>query len=107
MADYMDGLVGFVVASQPEPTHWPHDPQKRIKTTWQRLDWSSLHGQYLRSAELVDSSREDYEAMSEFARHHMKHYANIDVVTEAFRRAVDRLGEAPLGALGWQEDRAA
>ena len=49
MADYMDDRVGFVVASQPEPTHWPHDPQKRIKTSWQRLDWSSLRDQYLRS----------------------------------------------------------
>ena len=53
MADYMDDRVGFVVASHPEPTHWPHDPQKRIKTSWQRLDWSSLRDQYLRSAELA------------------------------------------------------
>ena len=68
MADYMDDRVGFVVASQPEPTHWPHDPQKRIKTSWQRLDWSSLHDQYLRSAELASSHRAGYEAMAASAR---------------------------------------
>jgi len=107
MADYMDDRVGFVVASQPEPTHWPHDPQKRIMTSWQRLDWSSLHDQYLRSAELASSSPAGYEAMAASAHRRMKNYASIDVVTKAFRRVVDQVGEAPLGALGWQEDRAA
>ena len=107
MADYMDDRVGFVVASQPEPTHWPHDPQKRIKTSWQRLDWSSLHDQYLRSAELASSSPAGYEAMAASAHRRMKNYASVDVVTKAFRRVVDQVGEAPLGALGWQEDRAA
>jgi glycosyltransferase involved in cell wall biosynthesis len=107
MADYMNDRVGFVVASQAEPTHWPHDPQKRVKTTWQRLDWSSLRDQYLRSAGLVDSRPAEYEVMSARARDHMKHFASIDVVTEAFRRVIDHLVEAPLGALGWQEDRAA
>ncbi len=96
-----------MVASHPEPTHWPHDPQKRIKTSWQRLDWSSLHDQYLRSAEMAESHRAEYEAMAAFARRHMKNYASVDVVTEAFRHAVDQLGEAPLGALGWEEDLAA
>jgi hypothetical protein len=107
MADYMDDRVGFVVASQPEPTHWPHDPQRRIETSWQRLDWSSLHDQYLRSAELASSSRAGYEAMAASAHRRMKNFASVDVVTNAFRRVVDQLGEAPLGALGWEEDRAA
>jgi hypothetical protein len=32
---------------------------------------------------------------------------SVDVVTKAFRRVVDQVGEAPLGALGWEENRAA
>ena len=28
----------------------------------------------------------------------------LDVVTKAFRRVVDQVGEAPLGALGWEDD---
>jgi glycosyltransferase involved in cell wall biosynthesis len=107
MADYMDDRVGFVVASQPEPTHWPHDPQKRIETSWQRLVRSDLRDQYLHSAELAESRRVEYEAMAASAHRRMKNYASADVVTKAFRRAVDQLREAPLGALGWGEDRAA
>jgi glycosyltransferase involved in cell wall biosynthesis len=107
MADYMDDRVGFVVASQPEPTHWPHEPQKRIVTNWQRLVWPSLRDQYLRSAEMASSRRMEYEVMGAAAHHRMKNYASVDVVTEAFRRVVDRLREAPLGRLGWEEDRVA
>jgi glycosyltransferase involved in cell wall biosynthesis len=32
MADYMDDQVGFIPRSHPEPTHWPHDPEKRAET---------------------------------------------------------------------------
>jgi hypothetical protein len=32
---------------------------------------------------------------------------SVDVVTNAFRRVVDQVCKAPLGALGWAEDRAA
>ena len=101
MADYIDDRVGFVIASHPEPTHWPHDPQKRIKTSWQRLVWPSLHEQYLRSAELVSANRMGYEAMCEAAHRRMKNYASVDVVTRSFQRVVDQLAEAPHGALGW------
>ena len=107
MADYMDDRVGFVVASQPEATHWPHDPQQRIETSWQRLDWSNLGDQFLRSAEVVGSRCEEYEAMAASARRRMQNYADVDVVTKAFGSAVDQLDEALLGALGWDGDRAA
>ena len=45
--------------------------------------------------------------MAASAQRRMKNYASVDVVTKAFRRVVDQVGEAPLGALGWEEDRAA
>jgi glycosyltransferase involved in cell wall biosynthesis len=107
MADYMDDRVGFVLTSQPEPTHWPHDPQRRIETVWHRLDWSNLRDQYLRSAELAGPRRGEYDAMAAFARRRMKNYASVDVVSQAFGRAVDQLGETTLGALEWDEERAA
>ena len=107
MADYMDDRVGFVIASQPEPTHWPHDPQRRIETNWHRLDWSSLHDQFLRSAELAGADQRRYEAMAASGHERMKNYASVNVLTNAFRRVVDQLGEVPLGALGWEDNRAA
>jgi glycosyltransferase involved in cell wall biosynthesis len=107
MADYMDDRIGFVVASHPEPTHWPHEPQKRIETSWHRLVWSSLHDQYVRSALLASSSHAGYEAMGAAARLRMKNYASVDVVARAFGRVVDQLADVPLGALGWDESHVA
>jgi glycosyltransferase involved in cell wall biosynthesis len=107
MADYMDDRVGFVVASHPEPTHWPHDPQTLIETNWQRLVWTSLRDQFLRSARMVAASPTDYQMMAEAGQGRIKSYASVDVVTQTFRRALDHLSEAPLGALGWEEDCAA
>jgi glycosyltransferase involved in cell wall biosynthesis len=107
MADFIDDRVGFVVASHPEPTHWPHDPEKRIETTWQRLVWSSLRDQYLRSAQLASSNRAGYEAMSASARSRMQNYATIDVVTAAFRSVINQLGDVQLGSLGWEAERVA
>jgi glycosyltransferase involved in cell wall biosynthesis len=106
MADYMDDRVGFVVASHPEPTHWPHDPQTRIKTSWQRLVWPSLCDQFLRSSTMIAKSPGEYEAMAKAGQHRMKSYASIDVVTESLKRALEQLRDAPLGALDWDGQAA-
>jgi hypothetical protein len=106
MADYMDDRVGFVVASHPEPTHWPHDPQKLIETSWQRMVWPSLRDQFLRSARMVESSPTDYETMAAAGQRRMKSYASVDVVTGTLRRALDQLRDLPLGTLDWDERAA-
>jgi glycosyltransferase involved in cell wall biosynthesis len=107
MADYMDDRVGFVIPSQPEPTHWPHDPQRRVVTTWHRPDWSILLDQFLRSADVANWRREEYDAMAGFARHRMMKYASANVVTTALERVLDQLGQPRLGALAWEDGRAA
>ncbi len=40
MADFMDDQVGFVPRTHPEPTYWPHDPEKRTETYWNRMVWT-------------------------------------------------------------------
>jgi hypothetical protein len=37
----------------------------------------------------------------------MKNYASVDVVTNAFRRVLNQLGDARFGALSWDENRVA
>jgi glycosyltransferase involved in cell wall biosynthesis len=103
MADYMDDRVGFVIATQPEPTHWPHDPQRRIMTSWQRLDWPSLRDQLLRSADLASLNRDGYQTMADRAHDRMMKYASVDVVTQVFHRVIDQIGEGQVGALGWDD----
>src|SRR5207244_1779789 len=50
MADYMDTDVGFIPRSHPEPAFWPHDPERRLKTSRMRLVWSDLCAAFLESA---------------------------------------------------------
>lgn len=42
ISDYFTDQMGFPVLSHAEPCAWPHDPQLRTRTTWQRLAWPSL-----------------------------------------------------------------
>ena len=59
MADFMDDQVGFVPRTFPEPTYWPHDPEMKTETFWNRMVWSDLRDHLLASADLVENdSRE-------------------------------------------------
>src|SRR4029079_14909084 len=53
MADYMDDTVGFVIESHPEPSPWPHDPERRLETYWHRLVWSRLREAFVTSSEVA------------------------------------------------------
>jgi hypothetical protein len=52
---------------------------------------------------MIAKSPADYEAMAEAGKRRMKSYASIDVVTETLRRVLERLKDAPLGALSWDD----
>lgn len=96
MADYMDGEVGFPLRGHPEPTFYPHDPERRIETTWNRMVWSDIRDQFLASAELVDHRPGRYAAMAAAARRRVANYAGLPVVVEALGRALQALPDAPL-----------
>jgi hypothetical protein len=93
MADFMDNTVGFVIGSHPEPTYWPHDPEKRTATYWNRLVWSDLYDRFRESAEIIDRDSERYRSMSEAARRRMTRTASRPIVTAALRRALELLPE--------------
>lgn len=92
LADFMDNQVGWVVPSHPEPTHWPHDPEHRIETTWHRLVWSELKEQLERTAWVITHDPEQYQNKAEAARRRMDGYASRSVVRVALRAALDRSG---------------
>jgi glycosyltransferase involved in cell wall biosynthesis len=101
MADYMDDGVGFALASHPEPTYWPHDPEHRYETTWNRLVWSDLHARFLQSAAIADEDRARYDELSAAARRRMALLMTRDVAAEALRRALRLLPETTPGASAW------
>ncbi len=101
MADFMDDRVGFVLGTHPEPTYWPHDPEMRIETSWNRLVWSDLHDRLLDAANLVDHDFAGYQARAMVARSRMLAYAGRDIVTEALRDALKQLPAITTGRFAW------
>lgn len=95
----LDDRVGFVVASHPEPTHWPDDPERRLETSWHRLVWTSLRDALARSAEAVEDGSGLYDALSSAARERMMERGSIEHAAHVLRDAL-----APLEATtasGW------
>ncbi len=101
MSDFIDDAVAFVVDSHPEPTYWPHDPERRIETAWDRIVWSSLRDQLLASAAVVDRDPDRYRELAESARTRMRSYAARDVVARQLEAALAKLPDRPVGAFAW------
>lgn len=101
MADFMDEKVGFVVRTNPEPTYWPHDPDMKTETYWNRMVWSDLRDHLVSSAELVENDPDRYREMARQARARMRDYAGRDVVEIALRNALAQLPEIETGRFAW------
>lgn len=93
MLDYFDGGVGFVVGSGIEPTTWPHDPRGFMTTTWQRIDWQSLHDQLVASYEMVMRRPEAYRKLSAEARRRMAGYAGTAAVEPRVREVLEAMAK--------------
>lgn len=91
MADYMDAQVGFALRSHPEPTFWPHDPSRKVRTTRQRLVWSDIRDAFEASYRLVEGDRAGYRTLADAARSRMAGYAGRGVAVEALRAALGLL----------------
>jgi glycosyltransferase involved in cell wall biosynthesis len=89
LADYFDENVGFVVDSHPEPAAFPQDPDKRLRTSWHRLVWSSLCAQLSASYRLVHSTDDTYPAMGLRARQGMADFASAESVWPLLVNALD------------------
>ncbi len=101
MADFMDDRVGFVLRTNPEPTYWPHDPEMKTETTWNRLVWSDLRDRLAETAGIIDREPGRYRAMAGVARERMAAYAGRDVAEVALRDALGRLPAIETGRFSW------
>jgi glycosyltransferase involved in cell wall biosynthesis len=101
MADFMDDRVGFVPSTHPEPTYWPHDPQMKTETYWNRMVWTDLRDSMLACAEMIENDPDRYREMAEAARARMAGYAGRDVVEAALREALAELPRVETGRFAW------
>jgi len=101
MTDFMDNQVGFVLGTHPEPTYWPHDPEMRIETSWNRLVWSDLHAALIAADDLVNHDFAGYQVKAKAARERMLGYASREIVTQALRSALNQLPAITTGRFAW------
>jgi glycosyltransferase involved in cell wall biosynthesis len=101
MRDYIDDSIGYVIESHPEPTFWPHDPDRRMETTWHRLVWADLRAKMLASAELVENDQSSYDKLASSARRRMTVYASRDTVARSWRQILRCLPSRAVGAYSW------
>ena len=91
VGDYFDAQSGFVVASHPEPSAWPHDLRLRQRTTWARIVWPSLRDQIQASYRMASGSAMAYKRLSRSCRARMLDWAGNEAVARALDRTVGRL----------------
>lgn len=101
MSDYMDNEVGFVLDTHPEPTFWPHDPERSYETYWNRLVWSHLRDQLLESAHVAQHDRARYEAMGRTAQARLKRMASCDAACRALEQAIEGLRDFNEQCVKW------
>jgi glycosyltransferase involved in cell wall biosynthesis len=101
MADFMDDRVGFVPRTHPEPTYWPHDPDKKTETYWNRMVWTDLRDALLAAVDLAENDPDRYREMGELARERMAGYASREIVEAALREALESLPSVETGRFAW------
>lgn len=119
MAEYFDPEVGFVVASHREPAYWPHDPERRIISTWQRLYlglhslylpvevtehryttswnrlvWQSLFEQFQAAYTCAKEQTKRYPELAQAGRQRMVGFASAEAVWPRLEAALNQVAEA-------------
>jgi hypothetical protein len=80
MCDYFHDEMGFVVASHPEPTRWPHLPELGLTTSWHHPVWESLCAQLQASYETAKQHPRAYQIMASRSREQIEDYASAERV---------------------------
>jgi len=107
MADYLDDDMAFTLACHPEPAAWPHDPEHRLTTTWQRLVWWSLHNQLRNSYEVARKDRARYQNLAAHGRERLADFASAESVWPALAAALNAAGSQEMKKPTANEPRAA
>lgn len=95
MLDYIDDAVAFVADTHPEPTYFPHDPEPRFETSWQRMVWADLRDRLHESAWTARHDRARYDEMARSARERMREQYGRDAAAAALSEALSRLDHRP------------
>lgn len=88
MLDYVTAENAYIVASNLEWTHWPHDLRKLLKTCWNTINWESLHECYLISYQEAVNDPEAYRARCRQAHTDLQKHCSQRVASKAVSQVV-------------------
>jgi hypothetical protein len=80
MAEYLDDKLAVLIDSHPEPTYWPWDPERRITTSWHKLEVDEIAARLRSSHELIVRDRQRYRDMAATGRERMRGFASAAAV---------------------------
>lgn len=86
MLDYISEDNAFIVASDVEPTQWPHDPRAAYRTFRHRLEFDSLMDAYRRSYALATERPDAYAAMAARASAALEAHCSEAVISDRLAR---------------------
>ncbi len=90
MADYVTADCAYLVGSSAEPTFWPQDTRRAVRTCRRRIDAASLDRAYLASFRDALSAPARYDAMSRAATASLRRHCSAEVVLGRLRAAIGR-----------------
>src|SRR5262249_23162745 len=93
LTDYFRDDVGLIVASHPEPTYWPHDPDQRCSTTWHRIVWEDLHDQLQASYALARQDQDHYQTLAANGLKRIRGYASAEQVWPRLEAALNLVAD--------------
>lgn len=82
MLDYVSSQNAFVVASQPELTHWPHDQRKAKRCLHHKVSFADLVRQFRESHRVAGEDPERYARMSAAAVEAMRAFCSDEVAEQ-------------------------
>ena len=95
MADYINAENAFVVRSNREWTHWPHDPRLVLRAFRYQIDWESLRDAFLDSFAIAANETEKYKAMAARANRELEQHCSQIAIAKRLQEFLVRQGYEP------------
>ncbi len=89
MADYVAADCAFLVDSSAEPTFWPQDPRRALRTCRRRIDATSLDRAYIESFTQAVREPARYAAMSRAAVAALRRHCGAEGVLARLRAVIE------------------
>ena len=98
MTDYVTEECAYLVDSSAEPTFWPQDPRRAVRTCRRRIDAASLDRAYVQSLADTRSDPARYDAMSRAATASLQRHCSAEVVLDRLRNVLAQAVRATVDA---------